>query len=121
MSVTVGSVTFDCGDALVVGRFWSEVLGRPLDNAPMPPSRDFASIGRDEPSQNGFMFIRVPEGKSTKNRLHLDLESNDVAGDVARLTALGATPIHEKAEFGHTWTTLADPEGNEFCISPPHQ
>jgi len=75
-----------------------------------------------DPTRNEFMFIQVPEGKEVKNRVHLDFDfdSDDIAGEVARVTALGATHIHDKAEYGLTWTTLADPEGNEFCIGSPH-
>jgi predicted enzyme related to lactoylglutathione lyase len=120
MALRAKAVTFDCTDALVVGTFWSQVLGRPLEQVPAPPSAFFASIGVMEPNANGYMFIQVPEGKIVKNRVHLDLDSDDVAADVARVIALGATHIHDKAEYGLTWTTLADPEGNEFCIGSPH-
>ena len=120
MSLSFRAVTFDCADALTVGRFWSAVLGRPLDTTPMPPSSFFASIGVGDRTRNGFMFIQVPEGKAVKNRVHLDFDSDDIAGEVARVIALGATHIHDKAEYEMAWTTLADPEGNEFCIGSPH-
>ena len=67
-----------------------------------------------------MMFIKVPEGKTAKNRMHLDLGSNDRAADVERLLTLGATEIHKKDEWGIERTTLADPEGNEFCIAGHH-
>lgn len=120
MSLTFKAVTFDCADALTIGQFWSAVLNRTLDTTPMPPSSFFASVGLGDLSRNGFMFIQVPEGKAVKNRVHLDFDSDGVPGEVARVVALGATHIHDKAEFGLTWTTLADPEGNEFCIGSPH-
>ena len=120
MPVKVKAVTFDCVDALVVAQFWSDVLSRPLDTVPVPPSSFFASIGMSDSARNAFMFIQVPEDKVAKNRVHLDLESDDVAAEVSRVVALGASHIHDKAEFGMTWTTLADPEGNEFCIGGPH-
>ena len=120
MSLTFKAVTFDCADALAVGQFWSAVLDRPLDTTPMPPSSFFASIGMGDLTRNGFMFIQVPEGKAVKNRVHLDFDSDDIAGEVARVIALGATHVHDKAEYGMTWTTLADPEGNEFCIGSAH-
>ena len=120
MSLRLKAVTIDCADAQVVAKFWSELLDRPLDTKPMPPSSFFASIGMGDPNPNGFMFIQVPEGKAAKNRVHLDFESDDIASEVARLIALGATHIHDKSEFGMTWATLADPEGNEFCIGSHH-
>jgi predicted enzyme related to lactoylglutathione lyase len=118
MSLTPKAVTFDCANALVVGTFWSGVFGRPLDTVPMPPSPFFSSIGMGDESSMGYMFIQVPEGKTAKNRVHLDLGSDDIATEVARVIALGATHIHDKDEYGLHWTTLADPEGNEFCIGP---
>jgi predicted enzyme related to lactoylglutathione lyase len=62
----------------------------------------------------------VPEPKSAKNRVHLDLRigEDDVAAVVERLTAAGATILHEGQQGPHAWVTLADPEGNEFCVSP---
>ena len=120
MSLNLKAVTIDCANALLVGQFWSGVLNRPLDSEPMPPSPFFASIGMVDPSANGFMFIQVSEGKTAKNRVHLDFGSDDIPAEVARVISLGATHIHDKAEYGMTWTTLADPEGNEFCIGSPH-
>ena len=64
-----------------------------------------------------MMFIQVPEAKAAKNRMHLDLSADDRDAEVERLVALGATRIHDKDEWGIQWTTLADPEGNEFCIA----
>ena len=86
----------------------------------MPPSSFFASIGMGDLTRIGLMFIQVPEGKTVKNRVHLDFDSEDIAAEVARVIALGATHVHDKAEYGMTWSTLADPEGNEFCIGSGH-
>lgn len=62
---------------------------------------------------------RVPESKSTKNRLHLDLLVDDVDVEVARLQALGAVvlPPGVREEFGQRWFVLADSAGNEFCVA----
>lgn len=64
-------------------------------------------------------FQQVPEDKKTKNRLHLDIRvGDDSVGDVVeRLKASGASYLHEGRQGPHVWTTLADPEGNEFCVS----
>ena len=64
-------------------------------------------------------FQRVPEGKVAKNRTHLDIriEGDEVADVVERLKAAGATFLHEGRQGPHKWVTLADPEGNEFCVS----
>jgi predicted enzyme related to lactoylglutathione lyase len=63
------------------------------------------------------MFIQVPEAKTTKNRMHVDLTATDRTHEVERLLGLGATVVHENDERGTRWTTLADPEGNEFCVA----
>ncbi|MCX5341599.1 VOC family protein [Streptomyces atratus] len=65
-----------------------------------------------------LLFQRVPEAKMVKNRLHLDVHAGPERRDaeVKRLEALGATVLHRVEEPGGTWTVLADPEGNEFCV-----
>ncbi|HET9898037.1 MAG TPA: VOC family protein [Streptosporangiaceae bacterium] len=64
------------------------------------------------------LFQFVPEPKAVKNRLHLDLRSgsDDTEAVVAALTGRGATVLHTGSQGPHVWTTLADPEGNEFCV-----
>jgi hypothetical protein len=65
------------------------------------------------------LFQEVPESKAVKNRLHLDVRVGDenVAEEVASLTARGARVLHTGSQGPHTWTTMADPEGNEFCVT----
>ncbi len=67
----------------------------------------------------GLVFVRVPEPKTTKNRLHLDLAphtSQDRDAEIARLEDLGATRVDVGQSGEASWTVLADPEGNEFCV-----
>jgi catechol 2,3-dioxygenase-like lactoylglutathione lyase family enzyme len=119
MTLDVAAITFDCADALRVATFWSEALGRRIDKGEPAPSQFFASIGRqaDDAAGPAMMFIKVPEPKTVKNRTHLDLVADDRAAEVDRLIGLGATHVHDKDEWGLRWTTLADPEGNEFCVA----
>lgn len=126
MTVTIASITIDCTDALVVGTFWSAALGRPLDEG---ASGDFAAIdfrGRRDTAgwaplgpgdQPTWLFVRVPEPKTAKNRLHLDVAAADVQAEVTRLVGLGATRVADVDEHGYAWTVMADPEGNEFCVA----
>ncbi|MEE9415250.1 MAG: VOC family protein [Acidimicrobiales bacterium] len=118
MTLSVAAITFDCHDARKVAEFWSAAFDQPIDLEP-PASQFFASIGRSNPDGSGpqMMFINVSESKAIKNRVHLDLQADDRAAEVERLTSLGATHIHDKEEWGMSWTTLADPEGNEFCVA----
>jgi hypothetical protein len=126
VTVKIACVAFDCLDALVVGRFWSAAIGRPLDPG---ASGEFASIGfrgrRDRagwgPAEGDaeptWLFARVPEPKLVKNRLHLDVIAADPEAEIARLVGLGATRVADREEYGYTWTLMADPEGNEFDLA----
>jgi predicted enzyme related to lactoylglutathione lyase len=110
--MTLRTITFDCADAGRLARFWAEVMG--WEVGPGANER-FALVG--DAGRPGMMFIQVPEGKTAKNRMHLDLASSDLQADLEHLLALGATRVHDKEEWGVAWTTLRDPEGNEFCIA----
>jgi hypothetical protein len=65
-----------------------------------------------------LLFQQVPEGKSAKNRLHLDIRvgAANVDAEAAKLAERGATFLHRGAQGPHSWVTMADPEGNEFCL-----
>ncbi|MFK8023686.1 MAG: VOC family protein [Ilumatobacter sp.] len=120
MSLGIAAITFDCRHAGDLATFWSDALGREIDPSPEgAPPQFFASIGRIDPVPGvpAMMFIAVPEGKTIKNRVHLDLDANDREQEVDRLVGLGATVVHDKEEWGVRWTTMADPEGNEFCVA----
>jgi predicted enzyme related to lactoylglutathione lyase len=114
MSLRLTNVTLDCSDAMRVARFWSEALGRPLDER---SNEWFATIGRNDASQTSMFFAKVPEGKSGKNRVHLDLHADDRHAEIDRLIGLGAQRIADVEEYGHKWTVLQDVEGNEFCVA----
>ena len=118
MSLSIAAVTLDCRNAAEVAAFWSAALDVPIDTGQPGASEFFASIGRDDPAPDrpSMMFIQVPESKEVKNRMHLDLSADDPAAEIDRLQGLGATIVHRKDEWGFQWTTLQDPEGNEFCI-----
>ena len=119
MSLRLANVTFDCDDPRVVGAFWSAALDRPVDP---DPTEYFASIGMTADDGPAWSFIRVPEPRTVKNRVHVDLVADDREKEIARLLALGATRHADHTEHGHTWTVLSDPESNDFCIAraPAH-
>ena len=113
MTSTVFGVSFDAADAQAAARFWAAALGRTVAEGASP---DSASVDADPAIPgSGIGFHRVPEGKTVKNRMHLDLITADFDAEVDRLTALGATTLNEVKNGAH-WITLADPEGNEFCV-----
>jgi len=78
-----------------------------------------AAINSPDPNRPRVLFQEVPEGKTVKNRMHLDLRvgAERREAEVARLVAAGATELHRASQGPHEWATLADPEGNEFCVS----
>jgi hypothetical protein len=137
-------VTFDCLDPAQLAEFWAAALGYQIDAPPpgfatwpealaawgVPESEWNSASAVVDPSGAGprVFFQRVPEPRSTKNRVHLDLRSSDVtaAPDVRReqalaavpaLEALGATRSHEVERLGSFWIVMRDPEGNEFCVT----
>ncbi len=117
MSLSVASITIDCHNAQQVADFWSAAFDVPLDPEPAP-SEFFTSLGRSNPDAHvTMMFIQVPESKTVKNRMHLDLQADDRASEVERLVGLGATLLSDNDEWGVRWSTLSDPEGNEFCVA----
>jgi catechol 2,3-dioxygenase-like lactoylglutathione lyase family enzyme len=107
-------LAIDASDVDAVAAFWCGVLGW------HEVERDdgIVSIAGDDPAVPGIDVLRVPEGKTLKNRLHLDLRADGLSteDELHRLLSLGAT----RADVGQgpdvTWTVLADVEGNEFCL-----
>jgi Glyoxalase-like domain len=112
----VRHVTFDCADPYQLARFWSHLLGGSLhpDDQPGDPEALLQSAGSPT-----LLFQQVPEGKVVKNRVHLDLQPQGIRRDdeVERLRELGATVVgdHRRPD-GTGWVTMADIEGNEFCV-----
>ncbi|MFI2432862.1 VOC family protein [Streptomyces sp. NPDC018693] len=113
MTSSIRHTTIDSADAHALARFWSEVLGHPLhdDDKPGDPEALIEAAG--------LLFVTVPEAKTVKNRIHLDLQPQDRTRDeeVARLLTLGATLVADRRNpDGTGWCVLTDPEGNEFCV-----
>ena len=119
MSSALHSITVDCSDAYRLGRFWSEVTGWPMGEEDVPGAPEAVVIPPAGTGGPRLLFIAVPEGKTVKNRLHLDLQPADRGREeeVRRLLELGATLVEDRRRpDGTGWAVLADPEGNEFCV-----
>jgi hypothetical protein len=127
-------VVFDCDDADVLADFWAVAL----DYEVQPPPDGFASWpefieaqGFPAPPQGSMsavvdpagrgprvLFQRVPEGKVVKDRVHLDIRAGDGRdAKVEQLVAAGGTVLDHVSEMGLSWVVMADPEGNEFCVT----
>jgi predicted enzyme related to lactoylglutathione lyase len=112
MSSSVLGLSIDCGDAAKLAQFWADVLGSSVSPDPTPES---AAIDADGGAPR-LAFHQVPETKTIKNRLHLDLISAQFGAESERLLTLGATRIRDVERGSARWTTFADPEGNEFDL-----
>ena len=116
MSISVIGLSYDAAAPATVAEFWAQALGRQVSDG---ASADFAAVAATDAAGSGpfLMFHKVPEGKTVKNRLHLDLGTADLETETQRLIGLGAKRLNDITEEGRIrWTTFADPEGNEFDL-----
>jgi hypothetical protein len=116
-------LVIDCADPRGLARFWCDVLGYEIryeddDAVTIGPPGVHEGEERPGPVPPMLTFLRVPEGKTVKNRLHLDLRPTDRSRDeeVRRLLDLGARHVDVGQGDDVGWVVLADPEGNEFCV-----
>jgi hypothetical protein len=137
-------VTFDATNPQKLAEFWGYVLGYKRQDPPpgyatwddyakannIPPemASGFDSVVDPEGKMPRLLFVRVPEGKTAKNRMHLDLHITErgmpekqrreiINARAAELVERGATKLREVAEINEFWVVMQDPEGNEFCLA----
>ena len=120
MGVLLSHLAVDCAAPANLARWWAEVLGWTLDPEDVvDETSDEVWIGPSlDEDVGGMIFLRVPEDKQVKNRIHLDLRPSDGSTqdeELARLLGLGAVPV-DVGQRDVLWHVLADPEGNEFCL-----
>jgi hypothetical protein len=120
MQLRIQCLCVDTADPVGLASFWQSALGwrrtfEQDDSVVLEPPEGSAEDG----VAPDLLFLRAPEGKAGKNRLHLDLRPQDQATEVARLEGLGAS----RADVGQggdvSWVVMADPDGNEFCVLKP--
>ncbi|MEU9182500.1 VOC family protein [Streptomyces sp. NPDC048550] len=114
----VRHITFDSLEPYKTAEFWSAVTGFPI-HPDDEEGDDEILLDPAQPGVPGLLFIRVPDAKSVKNRVHLDIQPPTGTRDetVERLIGLGAKLVDDRRrEDGSGWAVLADPEGNELCI-----
>jgi glyoxalase superfamily protein len=112
--VGIAALAVDCQDPSGLARWWSRLLGGEIE---VDPDGD-ATL--HTPDGLAIDFVRVPEAKTVKNRLHLDLRSIDLEEATRQAEALGATRADDIYDGGR-WQVMRDPEGNEFCFLRPRQ
>jgi len=118
MGLVVDTLSVDCAAPRRLAEWWAQVLGwQVLEDE--DPDDDEVAIGDPSGSPLTLLFLQVPEAKTIKNRLHLDLrppDGSDQQTELGRLLGLGARRIDVGQESSVSWLVLADPEGNEFCL-----
>ena len=122
MTLRLVQIAMNARDDSAVGRFWAQALGWGVSSEePGVTSVEPVGFAYPDPVAVGIDIIAVPEPKTVKNRVHVDLATTSAAHQAdlaARLQTLGATPVD--VGQGHVpWTVLADPEGNEFDVLTP--
>ncbi|MEQ8436349.1 MAG: VOC family protein [Ilumatobacter fluminis] len=130
-------ITIDCQDADAMSAFWSAALGYVVEpppagflswedflrsnDIPLPPARSISAIVDPDEIGPRILFLRVPEPKTVKNRVHLDIRSDRTDDGkrqkISELVEAGATEVRRVDEHGGWWMVMHDPEGNEFCVT----
>ena len=113
MTATIGLV-LDSTDPTELARFWSAALGYTTVGG----AGNYVMLVDPDGVQPKLLLQEVPEAKTVKNRMHLDIETADVDGEASRLESLGARRLEAgvRREHGSNWVIMADPENNEFCV-----
>jgi hypothetical protein len=132
-------VTFDASDPAALARFWAVALdyeeqpppeGFPswdawTESVGIPPERrnDMAALVDPDGVRPRLLFQKVPEGKTAKNRVHLDVnvgapdhDRGRVDAHVERLVQAGGVVVDDVSQLGERWVVMRDPEGNELCV-----
>jgi len=134
-------IAIDCAEPHALARFWAEAIGYEIERHDalvrrmleqgyateddvtevdgLMAWREAAACVDPDGRQPRLLFQVVPEGKATKNRVHLDLHvgAERMSDEIARLEGLGARRLWDGRQGPLTWVTMADPEGNEFCLA----
>jgi hypothetical protein len=123
MASRTSNFCIDAADPWAQTVWWSRVLEDftlPEDDDQGPDDDECGLVGSDD---RYLLFLRVPEPKTVKNRMHVCLRPTDRSRDeeVERVLGLGATMVDDRRDGDRGWAVLADPEGNEFCVLTPHQ
>jgi catechol 2,3-dioxygenase-like lactoylglutathione lyase family enzyme len=115
-AAAVHAVVLDCIDIARTARFWCALLGFGEPNT--DPTGTFSWLGPLTENGPYLVLQRVPESRTGKNRMHVDMHAADREALLTRIVTLGGSKVRDHEWEGHRWTVMADPEGNEFCVMP---
>ncbi|MDR1264629.1 MAG: VOC family protein [Propionibacteriaceae bacterium] len=110
--MTTAGVTFDAVDATRLAAWWAKAVGGEVT---LDSDGWFCQVA--VPGSHPLSFQKVADVTPGKNKIHLDFQADDPAVEIERLIALEAEMVGEHTMEGFSWTVLADPEGNQFCVS----
>jgi hypothetical protein len=113
MTLNVAMVTFDTTDAETLGTWWAEQTGGEV----LDTGGGWFVIVAGGSLPVRLAFQRVDDPTPGKNRIHLDVVAEDLDGEVERLVAAGASLVERRGDESFRWVTLADPDGNQFCVA----
>ncbi|WP_122261763.1 VOC family protein [Ornithinimicrobium cerasi] len=113
MTLSLGMVTADTTDAVALATWWAEQTGAEIAET----NDGWYVMVRGGGLPVVLAFQKVEEVTPGKNRLHLDLTTDDLDGEADRLLGAGATLVGRRGDEHFRWVTLADPDGNEFCVA----
>ena len=116
MALELGMITFDSTDPGPLATWWAEQTAGTVEQE----NDGWFYVVTLPNSPYKLAFQKVDDPTPGKNRIHLDLTSENLDGEVGRLTVGGATEVAQREMDGFRWVTLADPDGNQFCVSGPH-
>ena len=118
----VDALVIDGADTMALARFWAAMFDTQIGsiaNEGMPNEAHYIDVAATDGAPM-FRFQRVPEAKTLKNRLHLDIEVEALDPAIARVQELGGSVIQPlQTEYGYDFAIMGDPEGNEFCLITP--
>jgi glyoxalase superfamily protein len=117
VTLRIQALSIDAHDPARIAGFWEAALGwRRTYEEPDEVVLEPPAGSREDGVVPDLLFLRVPEDKTVKNRLHMDLRPEDQVAEVARLEGLGARRVSVGQGDDVSWVVLADPDGNEFCV-----
>ena len=106
------AIVIDVNDLETCGKFWSQVLGTDI----LYQNEQYLRLGH-KGERPTLLLQKVPERHREKNRVHIDLDVPDLDAAVSRVQDLGGHKLRQLSEYGIEWVVMADPEGNEFCLT----
>ena len=118
VNVNFAALSMDCADSAALAEFWGKALGRPVSPGKVAGDTAVEAAGPQDGPR--MLFHNTLEPRTGDNGFHLVLVTETYDEEIERLTGLGARPLNETKAPGVRWTTLADPEGNEFDLANWH-